>query len=134
MSKKKIVLSNVFWGLALWLFGYILGIVFFAFVPKEMIGWYILPFGVAVTLWVLFKKIERDSFGCYFGIGLFWTVIAAVMDYIFLVKLFNSTDYYKSDVYLYYALTFLLPIAVGWYKFNKIKNTKKLKEENLPKI
>jgi hypothetical protein len=72
---------------------------------------------------VLFKWIKRDSFGCYFGVGIFWTVIAVVMDYIFLVKLLNASDYYKLDVYLYYILTFVLPVAVGWYKlkFKKVK-------------
>lgn len=124
LSPKQKILSNVFWGFILWLFGYILGIIFFAFVPKELIGYYILPLGIALMLWVLFKKIHRDEFMCYFGIGLFWTVIAIVLDYLFIVLLFNSTDYYKMDIYIYYALTFIIPIAVGWYKFRKIKLNK----------
>jgi hypothetical protein len=119
-NKKKIFLNTLFWGFVLWLFGYVLGIIFFAFVPKDAIGWFILPFGVAATLWVLFKKIKRESFGCYIGLGAIWMLIAIVLDYIFLVRLFNSAGYYKFDVYLYYFLTLLLPIAVGWYKF-KIK-------------
>jgi len=119
MSKKQIVLSNIFWGCILWLFGYILGIVFFTFVPKDQIGFYILPLGTALTLWVLMKKIKREEFLCYFGVGVFWTVIAVILDYLFIVKLFKSNDYYKPDVYLYYALTFVLPLLVGWYKKSK---------------
>jgi hypothetical protein len=119
MTKKQIVLSNIFWGFILWLVGYILGIVFFAFVPKEQIGFYILPIGTAVTLWVLFKKIKREEFMCYVGVGVFWTLIAIALDYLFIVKLFNSADYYKPDVYLYYVLIFILPILVGWYKKSK---------------
>lgn len=116
----KIIRNNIFWGVMLWLFGYVLGIIFFAFVPKNLIGFAILPLGVALTLWVLFKKIERERFTCYIGVGVFWTIIAVILDYLLIVKLFSSPDYYKLDVYLYYALTFILPILVGWYKFRKV--------------
>jgi len=120
-NKGKIFLNTVFWGFVLWLFGYALGIIFFAIVPVGQIGWYILPLGVAFMLWVLIKKIEREEFMCYFGLGLIWTLMAAALDYIFIVKLFHSVGYYKPDVYAYYALTFLLPIAVGWHKFKNKK-------------
>lgn len=121
-DKAKIFFNTIFWGFILWLFGYVLGIVFFAFVPKNLIGWLIFPFGVAATLWVLFKKIKRDSFVCYIGLGVIWTIMAIVLDYFFLVKLFKTPDYYKIDVYIYYILTCVLPIAAGWYRFNKKKN------------
>lgn len=119
-NKGKIFLNTLFWGLILWLFGYVLGIVFFAFVPKDLIGWYILPLGVALTLWVLIKKIVREEFGCYVGLGIVWTVLAALLDYLLIVKLFQTSDYYKLDVYVYYILTFALPIIVGLYKFKRI--------------
>ena len=118
-NKKKIFLNTVFWGFALWLFGYILGFVFFALVPKDVLGWYIMPFGLAFTLWVLFKKIKREEYMCYIGLGVIWTIMAVILDYFFLVKLLNAVGYYKLDVYIYYFLTFILPIVVGWYK---IKN------------
>ena len=70
-NKWKIFLNTIFWGFVLWLFGYILGFVFFALVPQEMIGWFIMPFGVIFTLWILFKKIKRESFICYVGLGVF---------------------------------------------------------------
>lgn len=122
MDKKKIFLNTLLWGFLLWLLGYILGFIFFAFVPKDLLGWYIMPLGVIATLWVLFKKIEREKFGCYIGLGVIWTIMAVVLDYIFIVLLLHSSSYYKIDVYVYYLLTLLLPIAVGWYKFNKIKS------------
>ncbi|MCM2339319.1 MAG: hypothetical protein NDI62_02585 [Burkholderiales bacterium] len=118
-SKGKIFLNTVFWGFILWLFGYILGFVFFAIAPKELIGWYILPFGVAFTLFVLIKRVSRSEFGCYFGLGLIWTIMAIVLDYFLLIKMLNATNYYKIDVYIYYILTFILPLLVGWYKFKK---------------
>jgi len=120
-NKGKIFLNTVFWGFILWFFGYILGILFFAFVPKELIGWYIMPIALIVTLWVLLKKIKRDSLTCYIGLGVIWTIMAIVLDYFFLVKLFKTVGYYKIDVYIYYFLTLVLPIFVGLYKFNKIK-------------
>ena len=122
-DKKKIFLNTVFWGFVLWAFGYVLGIIFFPFFPKESLGWYILPFGLVVTLLVLFKKIERDSFICYIGLGVIWAIMAMLLDYIFLVKLFGANDYYKMDVYVYYFLMFSLPIVAGLYK---TKTKKKL--------
>ncbi len=118
-NKMHILLNNLFWGLVLWIFGYVLGIMFFAFVPKDMLGWAILPFGVALMLWVLLKKIKREQFMCYIGLGVIWTVMALVLDYAFVVKLFGATDYYKPDVYVYYVLTLVLPIAVGIYRFKE---------------
>ena len=116
---KAIFLNTISWGFVLWLFGYILGFVFYAFVPKDLLGWAITPFGIAFTLWVLTKKIARKEFKCYLGLAIFWTLIAVVFDYFFIVKLLNSSDYYKFDVYLYYFLTFFIPIIFGWLKFHK---------------
>jgi len=65
----------------------------------------------------LFKKIAGDSFQYYFVLAVIWTLIAVAFDYVFIVKLFKPTDgYYKLDVYLYYVLTFVLPLIVGWRK------------------
>ena len=129
----KILTNTILWGLVLWLFGYILGIVFFYIVPKNLIGFAILPFGVALTLWVLIKKIKREEFGCYFGLGLIWTILAIVLDYVFIVKMLKPVGYYKLDVYIYYALTFLLPLAVGWYKFKYLKKPQDASAENITK-
>ena len=115
-NKGKIFLNTIFWGFIVWLFGYILGMIFFAFVPKNLLGWYIMPLAIVFTLWVLFKKIKRESFTCYIGLGIIWTIMAIILDYVFLVKLLNAADYYKLDVYLYYTLTLVLPLLVGWRK------------------
>ena len=38
------------------------------------------------------------------------------------MQLFKPADgYYKPDVYLYYAITFVLPIVVGWWKLRARK-------------
>lgn len=119
MNKKQILLNTLFWGFLLWVFGYVLGIIFFAFVPQEQIGLYVMPLGVLFTLWVLLKKIKREEFMCYIGLGTIWMIMVIVLDYLCIVTLFQSTNYYRPDVYVYYALTLTLPIVVGWYKKSK---------------
>lgn len=105
------------WGFALWLIGYVLGIVLFFFVPTLLIGWVITPIGIAITLWVLLKKIKSRSFQQYLILAIVWTLMVIVLDYFLLVKVFKPVDgYYKPDVYLYYLLTFALPILVGMRK------------------
>ncbi len=118
-EKRKVFLNTVLWGIVLWLIGYVLGFIFFALVPKEQIGYYVMPLGILITLWVLFKRIKRERFTCYIGLGVIWTILAVTLDYIFLVKMLHASDYYQWDVYLYYALTLLLPPLVGWRKFLK---------------
>lgn len=119
---KQFLKDCLGWGFILWLIGYVLGIILFPFVPNSLIGWIIMPVGILITLWVLLKKIKQDSIKDYFLIAVFWTIIAVIFDYFFLVKLFKPEDgYYKPDVYLYYLLTFVLPLLAGWRKgMNKI--------------
>lgn len=108
------------WGLALWFIGYLLGMILFFIVPPTFLGWVIMPIGVAMTLWVLFKKIAPRS--NYLSLSLAWTTLAVLGDYIFIVKMLNPEGgYYKLDVYLYYTLTFVLPLLVGYLKQNKPK-------------
>jgi hypothetical protein len=114
---KQFLKDALGWGFVLWLVGWVLGIVLFSVVPPALLGWSIMPIGIAVALWILFEKVLGDSFKYYVWLALVWVVIAGVFDYFFLVKLFKPTDgYYKLDVYIYYALTFVLPLLVGWRK------------------
>ncbi len=117
---KQFLKDAFLWGFLLWIIGYILGIVLFAIVPRDLIGWIIMPIGVAIILWVLLKKINGNTFKYYLLLAISWTIIAMAFDYFFLVKVFNPTDgYYKLDVYLYYAFTFVSPLFVGWKKVAK---------------
>ena len=114
---KQMLKDALGWGFVLWLIGYVLGIVLFAFVPADILGWIIMPIGIIITLWVLFKRIKAESLKYYFILAITWTLIAVILDYFLLVKLFKPADgYYKLDVYLYYALIFVLPLIVGWRK------------------
>lgn len=107
------------WGFGLWLIGYLLGFAFFMLLPPALIGWAVMPFGIAITLWVLMTRKSRDI-NYYLTLAVVWTLIAVVFDYLFIVKMLKPADgYYKLDVYLYYALTFALPLFVGWRKTRK---------------
>jgi hypothetical protein len=116
-EKKQFYIDALVWGFVLWLIGYLLGMILFFVVPSDMIGWVILPIGIIITLWVLLKKINGDSFNYYLLLAIAWTLIAIVFDYLFIVKALKPVDgYYKLDVYLYYALTFILPLAAYYRK------------------
>jgi hypothetical protein len=120
---KKFLKDSLGWGFVLWLIGYILGLVFFAIVPVSMIGWVILPIGLIITIWVLVKKVSGEPFQYYAALALVWTLIAVVFDYLFIVKALKPADgYYKPDVYLYYALTLIVPLIVGWWKRSRGEN------------
>lgn len=111
---RQFLKDGFVWGFILWLIGYVLGIVLYPIVPHTTIGWIIMPFGIIIALWVLLRKIHAGGFLYYTLVGFAWVIIAIISDYFFLVKLFKPIDdYYKLDVYLYYILTFTLPILIG---------------------
>ena len=121
MKTKQFYKDSFGWGFLLWLFGYLLGIILFFIVPKSLIGWVITPIAIIVTLWVLIKKIKGDSLQYYFKIAIIWLILAIVLDYLLIVKMFKPEDgYYKPDVYIYYSLTFILPVLVGLWKRDKV--------------
>jgi hypothetical protein len=99
-------------GCGLWFFGYVLGFVFFGLVPPAQIGWYVMPFGIAATCLVLWKWVKTTTCAQTLQLAAGWTIIAIAGDYFGIVKLLAPVDgYYKPDVYLYYVLTFALPLA-----------------------
>jgi hypothetical protein len=117
--RKQFLKDSLGWGFTLWLIGYVLGMVFFFIMPASMIGWVIFPIGTVITLWALFKKIKSESIQYFLAVAIVWVLIAVVFDYFFIVKALKSVGYYKLDVYLYYLLTLILPLAVGWFKTKK---------------
>lgn len=123
MLSKPFVKDAFGWGFVLWLVGYVLGIALFFVVPPSMLGWVIMPVGVLLALWVLWKKVQGKFMGYYLSVGIIWTLIAVVLDYVLLVSVFKPADgYYKLDVYVYYALTFLLPLIAGFFTMRTKKD------------
>ncbi|MFZ5933093.1 MAG: hypothetical protein ACOYT7_03415 [Patescibacteria group bacterium] len=54
----------------------------------------------------------------YFIVAAVWLILAPVLDYVIIVKGFNSQNYYDFEVMIYYAVTFLIPLAIG-YKYGQ---------------
>jgi hypothetical protein len=76
-----------------------------------------MPIGVVIAIAVLLKKVHATTFSQYLFLAFLWTTVAMLCDYFLLVKLINPPDgYYKLDVYLYYTLTFALPLLIAWRK------------------
>jgi len=122
MGTKKLWKDGLMWGAILWLIGYVLGIIFFMMkIPPTILGWAIMPIGILISLWVLLKGIKGGSMKYYLAIAVVWTAIAVVLDYLLNFKLFNIANYYKLDIYIYYAFTFILPLIVGLVKNKKLK-------------
>lgn len=118
---KQILKDTLGWGFVLWLIGYALGMIFFTIMPASVIGWAIMPIGTIIILWVLLKKIRSNSIKYYLLLACIWTLIAVILDYFFIVKALNPADgYYKLDVYIYYTLTFILPLVIGFKKKTNI--------------
>lgn len=112
--------NSLVWGFVLWVIGWVLGVVLFMTPAKPFMGWIITPIGALITLWVLFKKVDRQTYLEYFKVGIIWTIMAIILDYLFNVLLFNiGTAYYKLDIYTYYTLTLLLPLIFAAYKLRK---------------
>lgn len=101
------------WGLGLWFIGYVLGIAFYPFVSSASIGWYVMPLGILITALVLWRYVKEANVFNAAIIGLVWSAIAIVFDYLGIVLLLHPAGYYKPDVYLYYALTFVMPLAAA---------------------
>jgi hypothetical protein len=105
-------------GTLFWLIGYLASLLlYFSPIPYSL-GWVLLviltPFTIGVTWW-WFRQRERHPLSYYAGVGIAWLLIAVVLDYLFIVLLFNALEYYVPDVLLYYTLMFLIPVGVGAY-------------------
>jgi hypothetical protein len=104
-------------GTVLWLVGYLASLALFFSPLAGIMGWILLaiftPLTVAITWW-WFRQRESLSLQYYTGVGVAWMLIAVVLDYLFIVLLFQAT-YYGVDVFVYYAVTFLIPVGVGLY-------------------
>lgn len=112
--KSRMIDIFVF-GILFWLIGYVASLILFPFVSLDVMGWILTGVMTPLTFIIAYFRFRKRNlkFFCYFMTGVFWALIAAVLDYLFIVKLFHSVDYYKLDVYLYYFIMFLIPVILG---------------------
>jgi hypothetical protein len=104
-------------GTALWLMGYIASLVLFFSPYAGIMGWVLAAFFTPVTIvitYVWFRRRDSLPLQYYAGVGVAWMVIAIVLDYLFIVLLFQAT-YYGVDVFVYYAVTLLIPVGIGLF-------------------
>jgi len=105
-------------GMALWLIGYLASLALFFTSFAGIMGWILLAVFTPVTsaiAWWWFRQREPPlPLQYYAGVGLAWMLIAIVLDFLFIVLMFQAT-YYDVDVFVYYAVTFLIPVGVGLY-------------------
>ena len=115
MSGKEKLIDTLGLGFILWLMGYLFSIGLYFYLPPGVLGWvlYVIftPLTVDIAYWRFHKR--RLTLGHYFTVAVSWTLIAVIFDYLFIVKLFNSQNYYAPDVFLYYITTFLIPLGIG---------------------
>jgi hypothetical protein len=116
MLTKKTLIDAPVLGFLLWLIGYLAGIVLYFFVPVDLIGWIMFVIFTPIVILICYKRFKKRSekISYYAFVAAIWLVIAVAFDYIFLVSLLNAPNYYKLDVYVYYACTFLIPFLIGW--------------------
>jgi hypothetical protein len=113
---KQWIKDTIGLGTGLWLFGYLASLLLFFSPFADIMGWIITAVFTPITIalaWWWFRA--RDlPLTYYVVVGVAWTMLAIVLDYLFIVRLFQTT-YYEIDVFVYYALTFLIPVGVGLY-------------------
>lgn len=111
---KQFIINNLVWGTVIWLIGYLLSMILFFIVPPMTIGWIIMPIGIAITYYILHRRVMLTAFSDKLWLAINWTAIAIILDYLFIVKLLSPDNgYYKISVYMYYVLTFILPLVVS---------------------
>jgi hypothetical protein len=114
---KQIIKDTAGLGIALWLIGYLASLVLFKPPYASIMGWILAAIFTPVTILIVywwFRKRESLPLRYYAEVGIAWVIIAVVFDYIFIVLLFQAT-YYGIDVFVYYAVTFLIPVGVGYF-------------------
>lgn len=58
------------------------------------------------------RTVRHLLLSYYVKVGIVWTLIAVIFDYLFIVLLLQA-DCHRLHVFIYYALTLLIPVGVG---------------------
>jgi hypothetical protein len=118
--KKRFIIDALGIGIILWVIGYALGMLLFMVVPMWIMGWIISAIMIPITIFVCYKRFKGTGLlmNYFAGVGSVWLLLGFILDYIFIVVAFGSTNYYQIDIAFAYTVTFILPIIIG-YKFGK---------------
>ena len=102
ISMKQWIKDTAGLGIAFWFAGYLASLALFFTPYAGIMGWILLAVFTPVTVaiaWWWFKKRERLDLQYYAGVGVAWVLIAVVLDYLFIVLMFQAS-YYETDVFL----------------------------------
>ena len=115
MQTKEKLFDTFGLGAILWLAGYLSSLLLYFFIPHGILGWVLFIIFTPITIYVTYWRFHMRSLsmGYYAMVAIVWTLLAVACDYIFIVMLFNSQNYYAVDVFLYYITTFLIPLGIG---------------------
>ena len=130
ISMKQWIKDTAGLGIAFWLVGYLASLALFFSPYAGIMGWILLAVFTPVTVaiaWWWFKKRESLDLQYYAGVGVAWVLIAVVLDYLFIVQMFQAS-YYEPDVFVYYIVTFLIPVCVGLYLIRTRNEPRPLQE------
>ena len=107
-------------GIGFWLIGYIASIILYFFIPNGILGWVLFVIFTPICLYVSYLRFRKrkEDMQYYLMIAAVWLIIAIIFDYIFIVNAFHTNSYYKLDVLVYYATTFIIPVLIG-YKYGR---------------
>ncbi len=126
---KQVIKDTAGIGTALWLMGYLASLVLFFTPYAGVMGWILFaiftPVTIVIALW-WFGNRGHVSLQYYAGVGVAWVLIAIGLDFLFIVLLFQAS-YYGVDVFVYYAVTFLIPPSVGLF-LNRSRNEPVVKQ------
>ena len=92
MASRSLLRDALGWGFALWLFGYLAGVLLFFVVPTAYIGIVLTPAAVLLTVWVLLRRVRAGELARDLVIAAAWTAIAVTLDYAFIVQLLRPAD------------------------------------------
>ena len=115
MQLKDLLFDTFGIGFGLWLLGFLASLALFFVLPSGLLGWVLFAIFAPVTILVAYWRFHKRQLPLlhYLGVAVAWSLVAIVFDYFFIVVMFKSADYYKLDVFVYYATTFLIPVALG---------------------
>ncbi len=114
-SARTKIVDALLLGSAIWLAGYVASIVLYGFVSKAILGWILFFIFTPLTVYIAYLRFRKrkETIAYYSAVALAWAVLAIIFDYVFIVKALNAQGYYKADVFVYYLVTFLVPLVVG---------------------
>lgn len=115
MANRERIFDTLGLGSVLWLAGYLASFLLFFYVPHDLVGWILYAVFTPVTIYVAYWRFHKRALsrGYFLIVAAVWTMLAIALDYVFIVMLLNSQNYYQQDVLLYYLTIFLIPIGTG---------------------